>query len=542
MKLLLLQPPIQDFYDTDIRIQPVGLGYLKAAVKKYLPDIQVVIKDYHQGWGRRTISLPDEFNYLKEYYAWPDESPFSTFHNYFHFGAAFDTIAEDVSGEKPHLVGISSLFSPYHREVLKTATALKKRLNVPMVVGGSHVSAMPLSILKQAPVDFVIWGEGERPLVELLKAWNHGKEFSRVPNLGYKQEGKIFLNESQDNYPLDQLPPYDLSDLEPQRYLFDNRPMCFVITSRGCPYRCTFCSVHDTFGFEFRSRPAEEVLEEVKKRYAEGIRVFDFEDDNLTYHKEGIKSLCRYFIKAFPSKDIQLVAMNGISYHDMDPELLELMREAGFTHLNISLVSSDIHVRKTAKRPHTIEKYLEVVQTAARLGFKIVSYQILGLPNESLNSMIQTLVLAARLPVLLGASLFYLTPNSPIAENYGDLTEEDVFKARLTAMAVETEGFKRDDLYTLFITARILNFLKGIRFEQTAAELDEALQIARSGDKRSQIGAELLEKLLKGKRLYAATKNGLKPLPRFKFETFWSAWKQLNEVGTQQGNIIRIQN
>ena len=111
MKLLLLQPPIQDFYDTDIRLQPIGLAYLKAIVHQHLPGVQVVIKDYHHGWRRQTIKVPKELGYLRDYYAYRDESPFSTFHQYFHFGADFETIAQEALEEKPDLIGISSLFS-----------------------------------------------------------------------------------------------------------------------------------------------------------------------------------------------------------------------------------------------------------------------------------------------------------------------------------------------------------------------------------------------------------------------------------------------
>ncbi len=152
--------------------------------------------------------------------------------------------------------------------------------------------------------------------------------------------------------------------------------------------------------------------------------------------------------------------MNGISYLSLDEELFELMRRR-LLPLNLALVSSDKTVRETTKRPHTLEAYLRVVHKAAALGFKIVSYQILGLPNESLDSMIQTLAFNARLPVLLGASPFYQTPNSPIARGL-ELNESDFIKARLTALAIETKGFSRDDIYTLFVTTRIVNFLKGL--------------------------------------------------------------------------------
>ncbi len=59
MQVILIQPPVQDFYDTDVRLQPIGLCYIKAAVRKYLPDVEVVIKDYHRGCGRRTVAIPE---------------------------------------------------------------------------------------------------------------------------------------------------------------------------------------------------------------------------------------------------------------------------------------------------------------------------------------------------------------------------------------------------------------------------------------------------------------------------------------------------
>src|SRR5678815_1314956 len=125
-----------------------------------------------------------------------------------------------------------------------------------------------------------------------------------------------------------------------------------------------------------------------------------------------------------------------------------------------------IRDRETTKRPHTLEGYLRVVNKAHALGFKIVSYQILGLPNETLESMIQTLAFNAQLPVLLGASPFYRTPSSPIVRGL-ELNESDFLRARLTALGVEHNDFSRDDIYTLFVITRVVNFLKGLPIQST---------------------------------------------------------------------------
>jgi len=540
LKILLIQPPVEDFYNTDIRLQPIGLAYLKAAVKKHLPDIQVVIKDYHHGWGRRTIPLPRELTYLKDYYAKDDKSPFSTFHHYYHFGADFETIAQDVACEKPDLVGIASLFAPYHREALRCAESIKARLNIPILLGGAHVSAMPEAMLTHPAVDFIIRGEGERPLVELLRVITRQKNLSTVPNLGYKQKGAIILNPKEDNFPIEEIPFPDLSNLPKEHYLFEKKPLCFIITSRGCPYRCAFCSVHKTFGYKCRRRSAAHILSEIETRYRDGYRVFDFEDDNLTFDRKEMKELCGHLIRRFPAKDIQLLAMNGVCYWRLDAAILKLMRRAGFTHLNLSLVSTNTALLKTVHRPGPLPKYRAVVKQAVSLGFQVVAYQILGLPGDTLPSMIKTLVFNAKLPVLLGASPFYLIPHSPIAEHFRERSFKDVFRARLTAMAIETKNFQREDIYTLLITTRILNFIKGIPCSDAKMGLAKALMLAEKQDKRSAIGVEIIRRLFKERKLYASTSKGLEPLARFKPELFFQLWDKLDIIRTQQNNIIRI--
>lgn len=537
LKVLLIQPPVQDFYDTDVRLQPIGLCYLKAAVKKYLSDVEVIIKDYHGGCGRRTMAIPKELRYLADYYPVADKSPFSTFHQYYHFGKPFDEIEAEIAEIRPDVVGISSLFTPYYREVLEVAARVKKRLNLPIVVGGSHASAVPESLLSSPDVDYVVRGEGEKPFVEFLKYLKGNQGIERVPNLAYKSRGETILNPINDNFPIEELSIPDFSDLLPTSYALAGKPMTFMITSRSCPHKCSFCSVHTTFGTDYRRRSLENVLEEIELRYSQGYRVIDFEDDNLTYYKNTFKELCRRLIARFTNREMEFVAMNGISYLSLDEELLELMFQAGFSHLNLALVSSDKTVRETTKRPHTLEAYLKVVHKALQLGFKIVSYQILGLPNESRESMMQTLAFNARLPLLLGASPFYRTPVSPIARGL-DVTQEDYVKARLTAMAVETDEFRREDIYTLFVTTRIINFLKGLRLS-ASADMDALLDLSWSDD-RTRIGFELLRMLRETNRLYFWTTKGLLENQKFKPEIFFRVLEQAGVIGCQNGQRIVV--
>jgi radical SAM superfamily enzyme YgiQ (UPF0313 family) len=484
------------------------------------------------------MPLPDELAYLRAYYRHPDQSPFSAFHHYYHFGASFEAIAREIAKEKPDLVGISSLFSPYHREALACAREIKKHSPVPVLMGGTHVTASPLSVLNDPAVDFIIRGEGEKPLIEFLKACSYGGPLEAIPNFGFKRQGHAILNDMEENYPLEALPCPDFSDLDKDLYRCRGRRLCFITTSRGCPHRCAFCSVQTTFGQVYRRRSPEKVLAEIRARFGEGYRIFDFEDDHLTFHREDFKRILEAIVHDFPQGDLELLAMNGLSYLSLDANLLTLMARAGFRHLDLSLVSANREVVKALRRPHSLEKFLDVVALAHGLGFRMVSYQILGLPMETAEDMVNTMALLANLPVLIGASVFYLSPGCPLAKTFPEMTEEDILKARSTAMAIETDRFCRDDLYTLFMSARILNFLKGLGFDKKQAILQEALENARCKGAREKIGVELLQKLFQEQCLYASTKKGLKPLPRFQVRLFCDLLERAGHIRTIEGKVI----
>lgn len=542
MKVILLQPPIQDFYETDIRLQPLGLASLKAAVKKFLPGVDIQIRDYHQGRGRKTIPIPQELIFLREFYPWPDKSPFALFHNYYHFGASFQQIAEEVDSRSPDLVGISAHFSPYYQEVLQTARAIKARTNIPVLVGGPHATVDPLGLLADPAVDYVIRGEGERPLVELLKALQQGSSLGDIPNLAYKEHGKTRLNPMQDNYTLDAIPPPDFSDFNLQTYRYRDKPLCFVTTSRGCPYQCAFCSIHQTFGHHYRRRNTSAVLDEIVERYQQGYRVFDFEDDNLSYDREAFKNLCRGLIERFRGTEVTFLAMNGLCYQNLDREVLTLMRMAGFRDLNISLVSVNDRVNKDLRRPHSLKKFGKVVETAHDLGFQIVSYVILGLPNETLTSMQESIIYLSRLPVLLGVSPFYLLADTAMHRFYEHPHEalNHPVQARSTALGTPLSHYDREDIYTLFILARIINFLKGLDLSNGQVSLKAIIEQKSSLAGKGRLGLEILQRLLSEGVLYSATGGGLRPLPKFKTDLFRQVWDKSGYIITRKGNRIQL--
>jgi hypothetical protein len=137
-------------------------------------------------------------------------------------------------------------------------------------------------------------------------------------------------------------------------------------------------------------------------------------------------------------------------------------------------------------------------------------------------------------------SIFYLTPGTAIAEKFPPMTSEDIFLSRATAMAIETDGVRRRDLYTLFITARIINFLKGWEFTGQNQSLDQLLADSAAMDQRTRLGAEVLQRLLAEQKLYAVTGNGLREVPEFDSALFMRLWAELDWLTTQAGKRVTI--
>src|SRR5512143_3018345 len=123
MKILLVQPPIRDFYRTSIRTQPIGLAYLASALKLHGHEVEILDCQTDR---KRPITIPSELSYLRDFYPFDDRSPFKLYTGYYHFGMGWDEIRERILGSKADVFGISSSFTPYHGEALQIARIIKE--------------------------------------------------------------------------------------------------------------------------------------------------------------------------------------------------------------------------------------------------------------------------------------------------------------------------------------------------------------------------------------------------------------------------------
>jgi radical SAM superfamily enzyme YgiQ (UPF0313 family) len=228
-------------------------------------------------------------------------------------------------------------------------------------------------------------------------------------------------------------------------------------------------------GNSFRTRTPEAILKEMlecQKQY--GIHAFDIEDDNFTFDQERARRLMGLITENFGEGEIELSAMNGISFASLDEELLRLMKRAGFHTINLSFVSADPATKERMRRPKPRVEFNKILEQAEQGGLNVMAYAILGMPGQTIEEMVDTFIYLMGKRALIGPSIYYPTPGTPLFERCqrDGVLPPHLCQWRSSAFPIETREFSRLDLLTLFRLARVINFIKG---KMDRKELEEGL-------------------------------------------------------------------
>jgi tRNA A37 methylthiotransferase MiaB len=462
MNVLLIQPPVRDFYQTRIRTQPLGLACLAAFLQRH--GHVVTILDCQPPGLKKQIPLPDAFLHLRQFYETGDISPFRLYQRYYHFGLSPAAIADHINNCRPDVVGIACQYTPYTDET-RAVAALVKAVNgqTPVVVGGAHASALPETLLRSPHIDYVVLGEGEQTLAELLACIQAGEPPVEVDGIGFKNGATLRINpRTQFIGDLDQLPFPARELLDPSWYTIQGRPYTMLVTSRGCPRSCSYCSVRTVMGQAFRARSPENILAEIKQcRDSYGISVFDIEDDNFTFDPKRAATILELMIEVFGENELMLYGMNGLSLITLNKKMLRTMQRAGFRKFDLALGSSTAGESKSMQRPFNAQKAEKVFEHIAQLRIPVTTYVILGFPGQRLQEMVDTLLYLAERATYIGPSIFYPSPGTPVyAQLAGGAPAHDFSLLRSSAFPVTTREFSRLELVTLLRLARWINFIK----------------------------------------------------------------------------------
>ncbi|MDR0318872.1 MAG: B12-binding domain-containing radical SAM protein [Nitrososphaerota archaeon] len=401
---------------------------------------------------------------------------------------------------RPTLVVISVPYSGWSTAAFAIAETIKtanKNLKIALI--GLHPSSCPNECLRQATVDFVVIGEQEITTLELADVLekNDFQALKNVKGLGFLENNELVTTETRPFIEdLDSL-PFPARHLLPMKEFFEaakkipisgnlKKPSIRMLTTRGCPYGCVFCSNHIVMGRKWRARSAENVvaeIEQIVKTY--GIRQIDFLDDNIAFNRERLVKICNMLIEK--RLKIDWCTPNGVRADALDSELLTLMRKAGCQKI---LVAPESGVQRIVddvlKKKQSLQRVEEAINAAHNVGIKVGCFFILGMIGETKEDMKQTIQFAYKLRGL-GAEYFYFSYATPLygTELYrqakeGSYLTSDFSDDALSAVQplIETPEFTADDLRCIAAEANLVNptvtherILRAIRNPKKALEI-----------------------------------------------------------------------
>lgn len=364
---ILLTTPINK---THYCVPPLGLGYLASAIRRA---------------NFQSLSI---LNPVKENF---DYNKFSIF----------------LKKNKPKILGIQcySFDVPSVNRMLNIAKEIKHRTIT--IIGGPHPTAVSESVFSEFDnLDFAIRGEGEKSLPLLIKALLDKKEsFNTIPGLVFKDKDRIAINPSDFINDLDSLdmPAWDLMDPrgypdEVQGAFYKSFPVAPIITSRGCPYECTFCANKIMMGRTLRFRDIEKVIDEIEYLTSRHqVKEFHILDDNFTINKKRVLNF-RQRIKEKKLK-IDIAFPNGVRLDSLDEEILWALKEIGTYSISVGIESGSQRILDHMKKKLTLDLIREKIALAKRLGFNINSFFIIGYPQETKEDIRSTIKFARELPL-----------------------------------------------------------------------------------------------------------------------------------------------
>ena len=369
----------------------------------------------------------------------------------------FEDFQKYVQFYKPDIVGFTA-FTMEIESVFKCAEIVKKiNKKIYTIVGGPHASTFPENVLENKFIDFVFVSEAENNFPKLLKQLKGiKKNFRNIPNLGFKEKGKIILNSIELEEDLDSLsfPDFDLMKFKkyPKLYLARKHPSIPILTSRGCPFNCTFCTGYKISGKKFRARSPENIIQELKQlKQKYKIKEFQIWDDNFTLDRKRAMKFCNLLIK----EKLNLIwwCPNGVRMETLDYELLKKMKDSGCYAIVLGIESGSQKIQKDMNKNLDFKKLREIVNIACKLKLRTQGFFIIGYPTETKEDIIKTIKLAKSLPLDRATfGLFQPLPGSDIynkLKHQGKLNDIDFTKIEYSKPSISPDGISLQELKKL---------------------------------------------------------------------------------------------
>ncbi|MDC7223115.1 MAG: radical SAM protein [Spirochaetales bacterium] len=468
MRIVIVQPSIEDFYSTPHRLSALGGFSIMGLLEKQGHRVELINFPL-TGRKPRKKTLPVWADHL-EPHLMEERGPVSYFNQWRRWGPEPEEAARIIHEKSPDFILISLFAHAYSEEALLLARACKTfnpaGRSVPVAVGGAGVTVHPLFFTQENAIDLVLAGEGEVLF----------KDSSLDVLRDYALGGEKLIR--ADRY-------CSASDMIP---LFSHttggrsHSQVAALLSRGCPRGCRFCSNHLTQGKKVR-RLEPSVVEEAfgnflrKSHFPPGKRLtLDLEDDNLLMNKDYLRSVLNRLIRVWEKQgrkrgELLFTAENGMDYELLDRGLLEELVQFGFRQFNFSLASADRGLLAQENRFFQPEKLADHLVFLKEKGIPVVTYFICGLAGDSRESIAKVLSFLFHQSTLGGISLFYPVPG---LEGF---TGPDPYRGRHVGLSRGSMAFPwnnsltTETMITAFRLSRLFNLMKDETFRAEQEEL-----------------------------------------------------------------------
>ncbi|KPJ99591.1 MAG: hypothetical protein AMK71_09520 [Nitrospira bacterium SG8_35_4] len=323
-------------------------------------------------------------------------------------------LERSVCDFEPQLIGFSSTSNQF-QYVKQMADFIKKKRDIPILVGGIHATIASEKVLELDTIDMVCRGEGEFSVLELVGKLENGDDYSTVPNMGFRQNGTMQLNPIRpliDAETMDSLPFPDRQGFHFEEILRKKKGWANVMASRGCLNKCTYCVnhfFHDMYGStlkNLRYRKIDTIFREIDEMRSNfsGIELINFDDDNITLKKDWLEEFCNEY-----PKRVGIPFACNVHPAKFDLQRARMLAHAGCVEVKMGIESGSERLRRDVlRRPGREEVMVNAFAAAEEAGLRAWSFNMIGIPTETREEMLMTAQLNAKIrPYIVRCSIFF---------------------------------------------------------------------------------------------------------------------------------------
>lgn len=368
MKVLLIRPPklnmistnVPNVVDEETGCYPsLGLMYIAACVERYT-DHQIEILD----------TQAEKMNY--------------------------EEMKSEIRKRNPDIVGIQAMTFTLVDVILTAKIVKELDKSIPLILGGPHVNIYPEETISNSEIDFLVLGEGEYVFPDLINALSQRKDLSKIRGIVYKRNKEIINTGKREFITNLDAVPFPAYHLVPyQKYysvLAKRTPITTMMTSRGCPFKCIFCT-RPQLGEIFRYRSAESVVDEMEQCARIGIKEIFLYDDTFTIKKQRVIDICNEILR----RNLKIMWDIRSRVDTVDEKILKKLKLAGCERIHFGVEAGTQGILNILRKGITLQQAEKAFQWSREVGITTLAYFMIGNPTESRKQILETIKFSVKI-------------------------------------------------------------------------------------------------------------------------------------------------